>query len=213
MDTHDAVSIIIINFYFETPGEKSLIITSDMILPFCIFNNKTDHLNQRSAHFFVKSQAVNILGFCGTSVSIIIWAPQVVLMVKNPPAKTGDIRDGGLIPGLGITPGGGNGNPLQYSCLETPMDKGARQVTVHSIAESRTQLSYLLFLCLSYTIFWFCFFFFSPLKNLVSHSWFTSITKPGRGLDLTWRVWFADPRFRGFYVPCICYPFINSENL
>ena len=57
------------------------------------------------------------------------------------------------------------------------------------------------------------FFFFSPLKNLVSRSWFTSITKPGWGLDLTLRVWFADPRFRRFYVPCICYPFINSENL
>ena len=81
-------------------------------------------------------------------------------MVKNPPAKTGDIRDGGLIPGLGITPGGGNGNPLHYSLLENPMDRGARQVTVHSIAESRTQLSYLLFLCLSYTFFCFCFFFF-----------------------------------------------------
>ena len=44
-------------------------------------------------------------------------------MVKNLPAKTGDIRDGGLIPGLGITPGGGNGNPLQYFLLENPMDE------------------------------------------------------------------------------------------
>ena len=45
------------------------------------------------------------------------------------------------IPGLGISPGEGNGNPLQYSCLENPMDRGAWQVTVHGVAKSRTQLS------------------------------------------------------------------------
>ena len=135
-------------FTLKLQGKKSLIITSDVIFPFCTFNNKTDHLNERSAHFFVKSQAVTILGFCGTPMSIIIWAPQVVPVVKNPPANAGDKRDRGLIPGSGITPGGGHGNPLQYSCLENPMDRGTWQVTVHSFAESRTQLSYLLFLCL-----------------------------------------------------------------
>ena len=46
-------------------------------------------------------------------------------MVKNPPANAGDIRDEGSIPGLGRSPGGGHGNPLQYSCLENPMDRGA----------------------------------------------------------------------------------------
>ena len=118
-------------------------------------------------------------------------------MGKNPPANAGDIRDGGLIPGSGITPGGGNGSPLQYSRLENPMDSGAWQVTVHGIAESRTQLSCLLFSCLSCVIFCFhFFFFFSPLKNLGSHSWFASITKTGWGLDLTLKVWFADPQFR-----------------
>ena len=45
-------------------------------------------------------------------------------MLKNPPATAGDIRDLGLIPGSGRSPGGGNGNLLQYSCLENPMDKG-----------------------------------------------------------------------------------------
>ena len=45
-------------------------------------------------------------------------------MVKNPPADTGDVRDAGLIPGSGRSPGGGHGNPLQYSCLENPMDRG-----------------------------------------------------------------------------------------
>ena len=52
-------------------------------------------------------------------------------MVKNLPANAGDIRDMGSIPGLGRSPGEGHGNPLQYSCLENPMDRGAWWVTVH----------------------------------------------------------------------------------
>ena len=57
-------------------------------------------------------------------------------MVKNPPASARDARDLGLTPGLGRSPGGGNGNLLQYSCLENPMDRGARQAAVHGVAES-----------------------------------------------------------------------------
>ena len=57
-------------------------------------------------------------------------------MVKNPPANAGDIRDMGSIPGLGRSPGEGHGNPLQYSCLENAMDRGAWCATVYSIAES-----------------------------------------------------------------------------
>ena len=57
-------------------------------------------------------------------------ASQVAPVVKNPPANAGDIRDVGLIPGLGISPGGGHGNRLQYSCLENPMDRGAWRATV-----------------------------------------------------------------------------------
>ena len=49
-----------------------------------------------------------------------VWFPQVALVVKNPPAKAGDSRDLGSIPGLGRSPGGGHGNPLQYCCLENP---------------------------------------------------------------------------------------------
>ena len=52
-------------------------------------------------------------------------------VVKNLPAKAGDTGDVGLIPGLGRSPGGGNGNPLQYSCLENSMNRGARWATVH----------------------------------------------------------------------------------
>ena len=62
-------------------------------------------------------------------------------MVKNPPAKAGDARDIGSVPGLGRSPGGGNGNPRQYSCLENPMDGGAWGATVHWVAESWPQLS------------------------------------------------------------------------
>ena len=65
----------------------------------------------------------------------------VVLIVKNLPANAGDIRDACSIPGLGRSPGEGNGNPLQYSCLENPMDRGAWWFTVHRVAKSRTQLS------------------------------------------------------------------------
>ena len=59
-------------------------------------------------------------------------------MVKNPPAKAGDVEDMGLIPGSGRSPGGGHGNPLQYSCLENPTDRGAWRATVHEVAESDT---------------------------------------------------------------------------
>ena len=52
-------------------------------------------------------------------------ASQVVLVVKNLPANAGDIRDAGSIHGMGRSPGEGNGNPLQYSCLENSMDRGA----------------------------------------------------------------------------------------
>ena len=62
-------------------------------------------------------------------------------MVKNPPASSGDVRDVGLILGLGRFPGVGNGNPLQYSCLENPTDRGAWWAILHEVAKSWTRLS------------------------------------------------------------------------
>ena len=59
-------------------------------------------------------------------------------MVKNPIAKAGDIGDTVSILGLGRSPGGGHGNPLQYSCLENPMDRGAQRTIAHGVAQSRT---------------------------------------------------------------------------
>ena len=61
-------------------------------------------------------------------------------VIKNPPANARDTRDAGSIPGLGRSHRGGNGNPLQYSCPENPMDRGAWWATVHRVTESWTQL-------------------------------------------------------------------------
>ena len=70
-------------------------------------------------------------------------------MIKNPPASRGDERHGVSTPGSGRSFGEGNGNPLQYSCLEHRMYRGAWQVTVHSVAKSQTRLSAAEHLCLN----------------------------------------------------------------
>ena len=65
---------------------------------------------------------------------------KVALVVKSLSASSGDTRDKGLIPGLRRSPGEGNGNPLQYLCLENAMDRGAWQTTVHELAKSQTHV-------------------------------------------------------------------------
>ena len=77
-----------------------------------------------------------------------LGAYQVSLVVKNPLANARDIRNTGSIPGSGRFPGEGHGSPLQYSCLENPMDRGAWWATVQAVAQS-----------------------WIPLKRLISHSW------------------------------------------
>ena len=62
----------------------------------------------------------------------------MALVVKNPPVNAGDVRDVGLIPEWERSPGGGHGNPLQYSCLENPMDRGAWRAIVHRVTKSQT---------------------------------------------------------------------------
>ena len=69
------------------------------------------------------------------------WASQVAQLVKLPPANAGDGTDSGSIPGSGRFFEGGNGNPLQYSCLENPKDRGAWQDAIHRVTKSRTQLN------------------------------------------------------------------------
>ena len=90
-------------------------------------------------------------------------------MVKNPPANAGDTRDSGSIPGLGRSPGGGHGNPLQYSCLENPMDRGAWRATVHGVAKSQTRLS----------DFTFTFHFHALEKEMATHSSVLALRIPG----------------------------------
>ena len=80
---------------------------------------------------YILQQPSNVSGFPGGSV------------VKNLLASAGDVRDMGLIPGSRRSPGGRHGNPLQYSCLENPMDRGAWFATVHRVAKSWTQLKHL----------------------------------------------------------------------
>ena len=62
-------------------------------------------------------------------------------VITNPPTNAGDAEDTGSILGLGRFPAGGNGNPLQYSCLENSMDRGAWWATVHGVAKSWTQVN------------------------------------------------------------------------
>ena len=71
----------------------------------------------------------------------LYWAYQVVLKVKNLPANARDGRASSAVPGLGRSPGGGHGNPLQRSCLENPMDRAAWQATVLRVTKSQTQLN------------------------------------------------------------------------
>ena len=71
----------------------------------------------------------------------MIDASQVAPVVRKSPASAGDTRDTSLIPGLGRSPGEGDSNPLWYSCLEDPIDRGAWWAAVHGVTKSRTQLS------------------------------------------------------------------------
>ena len=71
-----------------------------------------------------------------------VLAFHLALLVKSLLANAGDVKDAGLIPGLGRSPGGGHGNPLWYSCLENLMDKGAWWATVHSVVQSWTRLKW-----------------------------------------------------------------------
>ena len=68
-----------------------------------------------------------------TTIPIWVWASSVAQWVKNPPARVGDTGDSGFLPGSGRSPGGGHGNPLQYSCLENPMDTGAWRAVVYGV--------------------------------------------------------------------------------
>ena len=88
------------------------------------------------------SDSTMLEGTATVTITLVasVWASQVVVVVKNLPANTGDLRDSGSIPGSGRSPGGGYGNPLQYSCLENPMDREAWWVTAHRLTKCWTWL-------------------------------------------------------------------------
>ena len=92
--------------------------------------------------------------FVWASVPFTLGASQVAQVVKNPPANAGYIRDVGLIPGLGRSPGGWHGNPLQHSCLENTVDRGVWWATVHKVTKSWTRLKW-----------------FSTAQHSTSHPW------------------------------------------
>ena len=76
--------------------------------------------------------------FIFLAVLCSLWSFPSVSVVKKLPVNAGDLRDMNLIPGSGRSPGEGHGNPLQYSCLENLMDRGAWGVTVHGVTKSQT---------------------------------------------------------------------------
>ena len=108
------------------------------VIPTCKASQGTTHLVLRALE--------KIWGYTHThkiQFRSPIRASQMVLMVKNLPAKARGIRDTGSIPRSGRYPGGEYGNPLQYSCLENPMDRGAWWAPVHGVTKSQTQLKQL----------------------------------------------------------------------
>ena len=90
--------------------------------------HRTEQLNWTKLYIYSVYILTDNMQYC--LQCIFFWVSQVVLVVENPPASAGDIKDSGLIPGLGICPGEGNGNPLQYSCLGNLVDRRAWWVTV-----------------------------------------------------------------------------------
>ena len=114
----------------------------------------------------------------------------VVLMVKNPSPSAGDMRDIGSIPRLGGSPGGGHGNPLQYSCLENLLDRGAWKATVHRVAKSWTWLKWLS----THSQWLMVFLVAQPVKNLPANAGGPGSIS-GSLRSLGWRKWQSTPVF------------------
>ena len=123
---HPLISLIGINYY------SSAVDACPDVLCTCTIPVYVDTMASKHQHldFFAES---------------FIWPPDkingaslVVLVVKNLLANPGDIKDADSIPGSGRSPGGGHGNPLQYSCLENPMDRGAWRATEYVVTKSQT---------------------------------------------------------------------------
>ena len=116
----------------SVPGQRTEI-------PSRKLHSTTDKNRQRNVCCSYVLQVLHFICLFATR-HVRSWASRVALVVKNPPANAGDGRGKGLIPGLGRSPRAGHGNPLQYSCLQNPMDRRAWQTTVHGVTKSRTRL-------------------------------------------------------------------------
>ena len=101
-----------------------------------IFKTTIDLFKYFFLNLFIALCFLGIYSFC--SGLLIYGASQVALVIKHPPVNAGDIRDMGLIPGLRRSPGGEHGNPLQYSCLGNPMNRGVWQAAVYRVTQSQT---------------------------------------------------------------------------
>ena len=114
---------------------RTLILFSLAATPLYIPTNRVQGFN-----FSISSPKLNISLFFFFLITATSWASQVALVVKNPSANAGDMKTMDSIPGLGLSPGGEHYYPLQYSCLENPMDRGVWWATVHRVSKGRTQL-------------------------------------------------------------------------
>ena len=96
-------------------------------------------------HSYLHCRGVSFARDCrfGDFLMYIFWASVVAPVVKTLPVNAGDIRDIGWIPGSGRSSGRSNGNPLQYSCLENPMDRGAWRAVVYRVSKSQTRMKQL----------------------------------------------------------------------
>ena len=126
---------------------RSLLINTDFIKNilkfFCVSKGGKDEFIQSTVPL-LRSTLVYIINHPATVITEEFMpyipterASQVAQVPKNPPANAGDLRDMGLIPGSGRSPGGEKGNPLQYSCLENSMDRGAWWATVDRVTKSQ----------------------------------------------------------------------------
>ena len=123
------ILVVILDFHYRglgsVPGQRTEI-------PSRKRHSTTDKNKQKNVCCSYVLQVLHFLCLFATRHARS-WASRVALVVKNPPASAGDIRDTGSIPGSGRSLGGGHGNPLLYSCLENPMDRGAWQGIVHRL--------------------------------------------------------------------------------
>ena len=119
----------------EDPLEKEMA-THSTILAWRIPWTESTVAWWTTVHGVAESDTTKRLTHTHTHTHTQYRASQVALVVKNPPANAGDIRDMSSIPGLGRSPGGVHGNLFQYSCLETPMDRVARKAIVHGVGHN-----------------------------------------------------------------------------